>query len=167
MPLDQPVGEAAEAERREHGPGHVEAALARGPRLGHVPPGAPATVNAAIGALIRKIQRQSAYWTSAPPTNGPSAAAMLPSPVQAPMARPRSLGPNDGLDDRQAARREQGAADALEHARRDQRARRSGASPHTSEATANQTTPITNTRRRPSRSPSAPPSRIRLASVSR
>ncbi len=41
-----------------------------------------------------------------------------------------------------------------------------GANPHTAEASANQTTPIMNTRRRPSRSPSEPPSRISPASES-
>jgi hypothetical protein len=40
-----------------------------------------------------------------------------------------------------------------------------GASPHSDEASANQTTPIRNTRRRPARSPSEPPSRISAASV--
>ncbi|AXE87553.1 hypothetical protein C1703_21365 [Streptomyces sp. Go-475] len=40
-----------------------------------------------------------------------------------------------------------------------------GAIPHSSEATANHTTPTTNTFRRPNRSPSAPPSRISPASV--
>ena len=42
-----------------------------------------------------------------------------------------------------------------------------GASPHSSEASANQIVPITKIRRRPNRSPSEPPSRIRLASESR
>ncbi len=41
-----------------------------------------------------------------------------------------------------------------------------GASPHSSEATANHTTPTTKTLRRPYRSPSEPPSRISPASVS-
>ena len=41
-----------------------------------------------------------------------------------------------------------------------------GASPHSAEASANQIVPITNTRRRPSRSPSEPPSRMNDASVS-
>jgi hypothetical protein len=43
---------------------------------------------------------------------------------------------------------------------------RFGARPHSSDAEANQATPTMKTRRRPYRSPSAPPSRIRLASVS-
>lgn len=41
-----------------------------------------------------------------------------------------------------------------------------GAIPHSSDASANHTTPTTNTRRRPNRSPSAPPSRISPARVS-
>ena len=39
-----------------------------------------------------------------------------------------------------------------------------GAAPHSNDAAANPTVPITNTRRRPKRSPSAPPSRINDAS---
>ena len=42
----------------------------------------------------------------------------------------------------------------------------SGASPHSAEASANQITPMRKIRRRPSRSPSAPPSRISPARVS-
>ena len=42
-----------------------------------------------------------------------------------------------------------------------------GAAPHSSDAAAKQTVPITNTRRRPNRSPSAPPNRISDASASR
>ena len=41
-----------------------------------------------------------------------------------------------------------------------------GARPHSSEAAANQVTPIRNTRRRPNRSPSEPPSRISEARLS-
>ena len=41
-----------------------------------------------------------------------------------------------------------------------------GASPHSSEAAANQTTPTRKTRRRPYRSPSAPPSSTSEASAS-
>jgi hypothetical protein len=41
-----------------------------------------------------------------------------------------------------------------------------GAAPHNSDATANQITPNTKIRRRPNRSPSDPPTRIRDASVS-
>ncbi len=40
------------------------------------------------------------------------------------------------------------------------------ASPQSNDATANHTTPMTNTRRRPNRSPREPPSRINEASVS-
>ena len=41
-----------------------------------------------------------------------------------------------------------------------------GASPHSAEASANQTVPIRNTFRLPNRSPSEPPSRISPARVS-
>jgi hypothetical protein len=40
-----------------------------------------------------------------------------------------------------------------------------GANPHSTLATANQTVPITKIRRRPNRSPSDPPSRMRAARV--
>ena len=84
------VGEAAEEHRGQRRARHVEGAVARGPWSPGTHLSATTTVTAAIGALIRKIQRQLAYSTRPPPTNGPIAAAMLPSPDQAPIARPRS-----------------------------------------------------------------------------
>ena len=127
---------------------------------------ATTTVTAAIGALIRKIQRQLAYSTRPPPTNGPIAAAMLPRPDQAPIARPRSARTNTAS----MIARLPGVSRAPPIPCRTRAAIRvvlSGATPQSTDAAANQTTPITNTRRRPSRSPSAPPSRIRLASIRR
>ena len=44
----------------------------------------------ASGMLRKNAQRQLANWTSQPPTNGPMAAAMPPSPDQDPMALARS-----------------------------------------------------------------------------
>ena len=70
------------------------------------------------------------------------------------------------LDDREAARCEQRAADALQDACGDEHldVRRGTA---TSDATANHVVPIMKTLRRPIRSPSAPPRRISDASASR
>ena len=51
---------------------------------------ASTTVTAANGMLRKNAQRQLANWTSQPPTKGPMAAAMPPSPDQDPMALARS-----------------------------------------------------------------------------
>ncbi len=98
--------------------------------------------------------------------NGPSAAAMLPSPVQAPIAFGRSeatkapwiiarLPGVSSAPPMPCSTRAMISVSGL------------GARPHSSDATANHVVPITKTRRRPNRSPSDPPSRIRLASESR
>ena len=66
---------------------------------------------------MRNTQRQPAL--SAPASRrgtARAAPAMPPSPDQAPIARARSSGRNAGLQDRQAARRQQRAADALHRA---------------------------------------------------
>ena len=106
------------------------------------------TVSAASGRLIRKIQRQEAYCTSAPPTNGPMAAAMLPSPDQEPMARARLSGSNAPW----IMARLPGVSIAAPMPCR-MRARIStvalGAIPHRSDASANQMVPTTKMRRRP------------------
>ncbi len=106
------------------------------------------TVTTASGRLSRKIQRQSAYCTSAPPTNGPIAAETLPSPDQAPIAWLRSSGWNEPW----IIARLPGISSAAPIPCRTRAAIRIsgvGASPHSSEASANQTVPMTNTRRRP------------------
>ena len=94
---------------------------------------ATTTVTAASGRLIRKIQRQAAYSISQPPTNGPIAVAMPPSPDQAPIAAARSRWHERALDHRQAARRQQRGADALEDPGGDQHLG-VGARPQSSEA---------------------------------
>ena len=101
-----------------------------------------------------------------PPTNGPIAAAMPPSPDHAPIAGDRSSGAKTpwimarlpGVSSpppTPCSTRATISTSAF------------GASPHSSEASGEPDVPTTNIRRRPYRSPSEPPSRIREASVSR
>lgn len=120
---------------------------------------------AARGTFTRKTSRQLAACTSQPPRNGPSAPATPPSPDQAPMARERSSGRKEAS--RMAS--EPGVSSAPPtpcSALAATRAPMPGASPQRSEATANQPTPKRNTRLRPSRSPSEPPSRRNAVSGS-
>ena len=90
---------------------------------------------------------------------------MPPSPDHAPIARPRSAGPSDAW----MIASEPGSSSAPPtpwSARAAISARTSGASPHSRDASANQTTPTRNTRRLPSLSPSDPPSSRNAARVS-
>ena len=70
---------------------------------------------------MRKISRHDAAPISHPPTNGPSAPAIPPSPDQAPMAGPRSSCRNDASMMRERAGRQQRPAHALQRASGDQR----------------------------------------------
>ena len=146
--------------------GEVEAATAcaRPASPGHGT-GADQT-SAATGTLMRNAHRQPGPSTSHPPTNGPIAPATPLSPDHAPTAAGRSVVAEAGLEDRQAARREQRRPDALQDPAATSTSML-GATPHSSDAAANHTVPITKTRRRPRRSPSAPPRRISEASASR
>ena len=106
------------------------------------------TTSAARGRLMRKMSRQEAAWTSQPPRNGPIAAVTPPSPDQAPMAGPRSS--RRKLASMMARLPGVSRAPPMPwRARAAIRASSVGARPHSSEATANQITPITNTLRRP------------------
>ena len=123
-------------------------------------------MTAAIGRLIRKIHRQDANWTRTPPTNGPIAAAMDPSPDQAPIAFARSSWwKTPWIMDRLPG--VSSAAPMPCRIRATISTSGVGAMPHNSEAAANQTVPTTKIRRRPNRSPSDPPSRISAARESR
>src|SRR5207244_11488162 len=51
----------------------------------------------ASATLIKKTQRQEAYWTNQPPRAGPSGAVMDVKPDHVPMARPRCLASKDAL----------------------------------------------------------------------
>ena len=103
---------------------------------------------AASGRLMRKMNRHDAASINHPPTNGPSAPAIPPSPDQAPMAGPRSSGRNDAsmsASDPGASSAPPTPWSALA-AISDSTL---GATAQSSDATANQATPMTNTRRRP------------------
>jgi hypothetical protein len=123
------------------------------------------TTNAASGRLSQNAYRQSATWMSQPPTSGPTAVATPDSPDQAPIA----LGRSSGWKLAWISASEPGVSSAPPTPCRARAATSTsmlGASPHSADATANQHTPTRNTRRRPNRSPSEPPSRISAASVS-
>ncbi len=124
------------------------------------------TVTTASGRLMRKIHRQLAWSIRTPPTKGPIADATPPRPDQAPIARARSLGPNEPW----IIARLPGVSSAPPTPCRIRAAMRTsavGARPHSRLAAAKSTVPSTNIRRRPKRSPSEPPIRIREASIIR
>jgi hypothetical protein len=97
---------------------------------------ATTTTSAATGRLIRNTARQ-VHSTSQPPTNGPTAPAIPPSPDQAPIAAARS-GPRN---DAEISARLPGVSSAPPtpcRARPATSSSRFGADPHSSDATANQ-----------------------------
>ena len=124
------------------------------------------TASAATGRLMRKAQRQPGPSTSQPPTKGPTAPATPPSPDHAPTALARSAGTKTAcrMARLPGVRR---AAPTPWSTRAATSTSTFGAAPHSSDAAANHTVPITKTLRRPYRSPSAPPSRMSEASESR
>ncbi len=107
---------------------------------------------------MRKIHRQDAALIRYPPTRGPAAVATPPNPDQAPMASLRSSAANDAS---RMARLPgvSRAAPTPWRTRSTMRALDPGAREQAAEARANHATPTMNTRRRPKRSPSDPPSR--------
>ncbi len=127
---------------------------------------ATAITIAASGRFSRKIQRQPGPSTSQPPRNGPTAADTPPRPDQRPTAAERSSGWNTAW----SIASEPGVSSAPPMpctARAAISTSMVGAAAQAADAAANQTTPSRKIRRRPYRSPSAPPSRIRPARVSR
>ena len=115
---------------------------------------------------MTKIQRHEPTASSSPPTSGPTTVAIPPQAVQEPIAAPRS---ESGKVATMTARA-LGVSSAPATPWRARIAIRTpivGASAHSSEATPKPPTPIENTRRSPSTSPSEPPSRISEPSVSR
>ncbi len=120
----------------------------------------------ASGRFNRKISRQETADTNQPPTNGPIAVVIPPSPDQAPIARPRSDGAK--LDSMRARLPGTRSAPPMPcNARAAISIGRLTAIPHSSDARLNHTTPIVKIRLRPNRSPSDPPSRISAARVIR
>ncbi len=97
---------------------------------------------------MRKTQRQPIVSTIQPPSSGPMAAAVPPRPDQAPTAFGRSCAENVAW----MIASEPGVSRAPPmpcRARAAISVSMLGARPHRAEATANQTTPIMNTLRRP------------------
>ena len=120
----------------------------------------------ATGTLIRKIHRHEALSTIQPPSSGPIAAAMPPSPAHWPITLPRSATRNEPW----IIARLPGVSSAAPtpwSSRAPISWPGDWATPHSAEARANQVTPTRKTRRRPKWSPSEPPTRISEASESR
>ena len=109
---------------------------------------AMATTAAATGRLMKNTRRHDTALISQPPTKGPIAVARPPSPDQAPIAWERSSSTKEACK----MDRLPGVSSAAPIPCR-ARARISvvafGASPHSSDARANQMVPMTKTRRRP------------------
>ena len=109
-----------------------------------------ATTTTASGKLMTNTSRQpcGTALISNPPSSGPAAVATPPSPDQAPMAPPRSCSAKDAC----RIARLPGVSSAPPtpcSARAAMSTATFGASPHSSDAIANQTVPITNILRRP------------------
>ena len=107
-----------------------------------------AITTAASGRLMKNTSRQETALISQPPTNGPIAVATPPSPDHAPIAAIRSSWANDACK----MARLPGVSSAPPTPCRARAAISTpafGASPHSSEASANQTVPATNIFRRP------------------
>jgi hypothetical protein len=113
-------------------------------------------VGSATKGLIRKIQRQLAWSTMMPPSSGPIAAEIAEKPAQVPIALPRSA----SLNDAPMIASEHGissAAPAPWMARARINCATPVESPQPIDAAANTPVPMTKMRRRPYRSPAAPP----------
>ena len=119
-PLDQGVGDARQARRREHGAHRVEAGLGRIAGLGHVAQG-----HHDHGHRDRQVEQEDQ-----PPRDGVDQVAAQQRADRdgdAAETRPRADGRaavvamERGLDDREASRREQRAPDPLQRAGGDQR----------------------------------------------
>ena len=125
-----------------------------------------ASVASTNGTLMAKIQRQDALSTSRPPPSGPITIAMPAHAVHVPIAAPRSSAGNVAL----MTDSEEGTstAPAIPCSPRAAMSRPAvGATAHSSELSAKPASPTANIRRRPSRSPSEPPTSSSAPSVSR
>ena len=123
------------------------------------------TSTSPIGTLSQKIQCQEMPVTIAPPTSGPSAIARPLIPPQMPSATPRRSAGTEAdrmvsVNGITIAPPRPWAARATSSARID------GASAAAADATVKIAIPITSSRRRPKRSPSAAPVNSRTANVS-
>jgi hypothetical protein len=123
--------------------------------------GASSTSAIPIGTLTSSTQRQDSHVVIAPPATSPSGLPIDAIAVYAPRARARG-GPSANV----AAISDSAAGDAPAaptpcSARQTSSCHSSWASPPSSDAMLNSTSPATNTRRRPRMSPARPPSSSR------
>ena len=117
-----------------------------------------------MGTLSQKIHCHEMPWTTAPPTTGPSATARPPMPPHAPSARPRFSAGTAAL--RMVSVSGVTIAPPTPcSARAAFSTSIDGASAANAEAAVKIASPITNSRRRPKRSPSAAPVRSSTAKV--
>jgi hypothetical protein len=123
------------------------------------------TTARASGTFSQNTDRQPNSSTIHPPTSGPAPVVMPEKPDQTPIAFPRSSG---SIDEEMIARLP-GVSSAPPmpcSARAATSTSMDGAAAQSKDATANHVTPTMNTRRRPSRSPKEPPTRMSEARVS-
>ena len=125
-----------------------------------------ASVATTNGTLIPKIQRHDALSTSRPPPSGPITIAMPAHAVHDPIAAPRSSAGNVEVMTASEAGTSSAPATPCS-ARAATSSSAVGASAHRTEVTPNPTSPTVKIRRRPSRSPSEPPTSSSAPSVSR
>ena len=118
-----------------------------------------------IGTFSQKIHCQEAPSTTAPPTSGPMAMARPPTAPQAPSASPRLAG-GTAADSSVSVSGMRMAAPTPWTARAATSSPMPEASAAAAEPTVNRPRPITNSRRRPYRSPSVAPVSRRTANVS-
>ena len=116
--------------------------------------------------MIPKIQRHEAWSTSSPPPSGPITIAIPPHAVHVPIAAPRSssgktavmIASEDGTSSAPAIPCSARAAISSSTV---------GASAHSTDVAPKPASPTEKIRRRPSTSPSEPPTSISAPSVSR
>src|SRR5438874_9518165 len=116
----------------------------------------------ASGTLMKNAARHEKWSIKKPPRTGPSAAINADAPDQVPIALPRRCSSNAAL----MMARLPGTSNAAPTpctARATISCRTPTANPHHADAAAKMTTPTRNTRRRPNRSPAAPPTNKRAA----
>ena len=114
---------------------------------------------------MKKIARQPSAAISAPPTSGPPDSATDAPAAQSPTARDRSAGAGKAWLSRISEHGTRIAAPSPWTARAATSRPRPGARPHAADATVNTAKPATNTRRAPTRSPSAPAERMNAANA--
>src|ERR1700675_3519495 len=130
------------------------------PRLSGTCQNEIANTTLASGRFRKNAQRQEPYSMSNLPRTGPRAVVIAVKPDHVPMAWPRDFSSNDAL----IMARLPGTSNAAPIPWIQREITSSwmlDARPHAAEATAKIPTPNRNTRRRPNKSPSAPPTRIR------